>query len=110
VDVAIACTPVPTAVAGAAAAVAPGGTLCLYAPPPPGTGLELDAFALYRAEIDIRPSYSAGPADMRAALALIASGAVDPAPLVTHRLPLAETAAALALARDHEALKALVVP
>ena len=36
VDVAIVCTPKPDAIAAAAAATAPGGTLCLYAPPATG--------------------------------------------------------------------------
>ena len=36
VDVAIVCTPKPEAIESAAATVAPGGTLCLYAPPSPG--------------------------------------------------------------------------
>jgi len=61
-------------------------------------------------EIDVCASYSAGPADMRAALGLIASERVDPAPLVTHRLALADTGAALELARTGEAVKALVLP
>jgi L-iditol 2-dehydrogenase len=110
VDVALVCTPKPDAVADGFAAVAPGGTLCLYAPPLPGTPLGLDGFALYTGEIDVCPSYSAGPGDMRAALELIASGRVDPAPLVTHRVGLGETARALELQRSGEALKALVVP
>ena len=110
VDVAIACTPAPEAVRAAAAAVAPGGALCLYAPPAPGTALDLDAHALYTGEIDVCASYSAGPADMRRALELIATGTVDPGPFVTHRVPLAETGRALELARTGEALKALVVP
>jgi threonine dehydrogenase-like Zn-dependent dehydrogenase len=46
---------------------------------------------------------------MRAALALIRSGAVDPAPLVTHRVALEDTARALDLQRRGAALKALVV-
>jgi L-iditol 2-dehydrogenase len=110
VDVALVCTPSPEAAAVAFDAVAPGGALCLYAPPLPGTPLGLDGFALYTREIDLCASYSAGPADMRAALELIASGRVDPAPLVTHRLPLDQTGRALELARTGEALKALVLP
>ena len=110
VDVALVCTPAPEAIAAARAAVAPGGTLCLYAPPKPGTTLGLDGFALYADEIDICASYSAGPRDMVAALGLIAAGTIDPAPLVTHRLGLADTAAALELARSGEALKAVVLP
>ncbi len=61
-------------------------------------------------EIEVHASYSSGPGDMCAALALIASGRVDPAPLVTHRLGLDETARALELQRTGEAVKALVLP
>ena len=111
VDVALVCTPAPEALAAARAALAPGGTLCLYAPPTPGAGgLPLDGFALYREEIDVRASYSAGPGDMVAALALIADGTIDPAPLVTHRLPLEQTSQALDLQRSGTALKVLVIP
>jgi L-iditol 2-dehydrogenase len=110
VDVVMVCTPKPAAIEAGFRAVAPGGTLCLYAPPDPGAALGLDGFALYTGEIDVCASYSAGPGDMRAALELIASGRVDPAPLVTHRLALEETGRALELQRSGEAIKALVVP
>lgn len=110
VDVALVCTPSPAALADAFAAVAPGGALCLYAPPEPAAPLALDGWALYNAEISVCASYSAGPADMRASLRLIADGRIDPAPLVTHRLPLAETQRALGLQRSGEAIKALVLP
>ena len=99
VDVALVCTSAKQAIADGFAAVAPGGALCLYAPPHPGEALALDGFELYSGEIDVCASYSAGPGDMRAALELIASGAVDPAELVTHRLPLEQTQTALELAR-----------
>lgn len=110
VDAVLVCTPAPAAIADGFAAVAPGGALCLYAPPKPGDALSLDAFALYMGEIEVVASYSAGPGDMRAALDLIASGAVDPLPLVTHRLGLDDTARALELQRTGEAIKALVLP
>jgi L-iditol 2-dehydrogenase len=110
VDVALVCTPKPAAIAAGFAAVAPGGALCLYAPPDPGEPLGLDGHALYVGEIDVCASYSAGPKDMRAALSLVASGRVDPLPLVTHRVGLDETARALELARSGEAIKALVLP
>jgi L-iditol 2-dehydrogenase len=106
--VVLVCTPAPAAIAAGFEAVAPGGVLCLYAPPHPGQALGLDGFDLYTRGVDVRPSYSAGPADMRAALALLESGAVDPRPWVTHRLPLEQTGRALGLARSGEALKALV--
>jgi len=110
VDVALVCTPARAAISDAAAAVAPGGSLCLYAPPAPGERLDLDAFALYNGEVEVHASYSAGPGDMRAALQLLRSGAIDPLGLVTHRLGLDETARALDLQRGGEAVKALVLP
>jgi L-iditol 2-dehydrogenase len=110
VDVAIACTPKPDAIASAAAAVAPGGTLCFYAPPAPDAPPNLDATALYLREITVTASYSAGPADMRAALALIADDRIDPRQLVSHRLPLDQTARALELQRRQAGLKVVVEP
>lgn len=110
VDVAIVCTPKPEAIAVAADAVAPGGTLCLYAPPAPDAPPRFDGTSLFLRELTVTASYSAGPADMRAALELIASGQIDPLPLISHRLPLEETERALALQRGGTALKVVVVP
>jgi threonine dehydrogenase-like Zn-dependent dehydrogenase len=47
---------------------------------------------------------------MRAALALLQTGAVRASELITHRFSLAETGAALAAQRDGTALKAVVLP
>ena len=47
---------------------------------------------------------------MRAALELIASGQIDPLPLVSHTLPLEETGHALELQRTGAALKVVVLP
>jgi L-iditol 2-dehydrogenase len=110
VDVAIVCTPKPAAIAAAAEAVAPGGTLCLYAPPAPDDPPAFDGTSLFLREMTVTASYSAGLRDMRDALELIARGLVDPLPLVSHRLPLEETGLALELQRRGEALKAVVVP
>jgi L-iditol 2-dehydrogenase len=110
VDVVLLATSAAAGQADGFTAVAPGGVLCLYAPPPPGRSLDLDGISLYRREVDVVASYSAGPADMLAAQALLSRGAVDPAPWITHRLPLTDTARALDLARSGEAVKALVLP
>jgi L-iditol 2-dehydrogenase len=110
VDVAIVCTPQPDAISEAAEFVAPGGTLCMYAPPVPGGGPVLDASALYLREVTVTASYAAGPGDMRAALELIADGRIDPMPLVSHRLRLSETGRALELQRRAEGLKVVVLP
>jgi L-iditol 2-dehydrogenase len=110
VDVAIVCTPAPDAVAEAARHVAPGGTLCLYAPLAPGAELPVEGASVFMRELTVTASYAAGPGDMRVALDLLRAGTIDPAPLVTHRVGLEETGRAFALARSGEALKAVVVP
>jgi L-iditol 2-dehydrogenase len=110
VDVAIVCTPKPDAIVAAQHALAPGGTLCLYSPPAPGVPSALDDTDLFMRELTVTASYSAGPADMRTALELIATGLLDPDPLITHRVPLEETARALELQRTGAALKVVVVP
>lgn len=110
VDVAIVCTPKPDAIAAAASATAPGGTVCLYAPPAPGGPLPLDGSDLFLRELTVTASYSAGPRDMQTAFDLIVSRKVDPAPLVSHRLPLEDTGRALDLQRRAAGLKVVVEP
>jgi L-iditol 2-dehydrogenase len=110
VDVAIVCTPKPDAIAAAQQALAPGGTLCLYAPPAPDGPPTVDDTDLFMRELTVTASYSAGPRDMRTALAMISDGLLDPEELITHRLPLNETARAFELQRSGEALKVVVVP
>jgi threonine dehydrogenase-like Zn-dependent dehydrogenase len=82
----------------------------MYAPPAPEAPPAFDATALFLRELTVTASYSAGPEDMVAALGLIAGGAIDPLPLVTHRLPLERTAEALELQRGGEAMKVVVMP
>ena len=110
VDVAMVCTESPKAIAAAAEALAPGGTLCLYAPPAPGEALGIDGWTVFSRELDVTASWSAGPHDMRASLALLRRGAVRSEELITHRFALDETGAALAAQRDGTALKAVVIP
>lgn len=110
VDVAVVCTPRPAAIAAAVTALGPGGSLCLYSPPAPSDPPALDGTAIFLRELTVTASYSAGPADMRAALALIASGEIDPLPLVSHRLGLDEVGRALDLQRRGEGMKAVILP
>jgi L-iditol 2-dehydrogenase len=110
VDVAIVTSHHPDAIADGAAALGPGGRLCAYAPPEPSAPIAIDGAELFLRELTITSSWSAGAADMRAALALLQSGAVRSEELIAHRFPLEQTGAALAAQRDGAALKAVVLP
>jgi L-iditol 2-dehydrogenase len=110
VDAAIVCTEHPTAIAGAAQALAPGGALCLYAPPEPGTALGVDGWTVFQRELRVTASWSAGPGDMRAALALLRTGAVAADRLLSGPFPLADTGAALEAQRTGAVYKAVVTP
>jgi L-iditol 2-dehydrogenase len=110
VDVAMVCTSRPEAIAAAAEALAPGGRLCLYAPTAPGEPLGVDGWSVFERELSVTASWSAGPRDMRTALALLRRGAVRADELITHRFALADTGAALAAQRSGIALKAVVIP
>jgi L-iditol 2-dehydrogenase len=109
-DVAVVTSHHPDAIAAGAAALGPGGRLCAYAPPEPGAPIAVDGGGLFLRELTVTSSWSAGAADMRAALALLRSGAVPAGELITHRFGLEETGAALAAQRDGSALKAVVLP
>ncbi len=90
--------------------VARGGVVQLFAPSAPGETRAFDANELFFKEIDIQATYSAGPRDTRAALELLASGAVTADGIITHRFALEDTAAALATARRREGIKVIVSP
>ncbi|HET6548140.1 MAG TPA: alcohol dehydrogenase catalytic domain-containing protein [Solirubrobacter sp.] len=88
--------------------VARGGVVQLFAPSAPGERRAFEPYDVFFGELEIQASYSAGPGDTRAALALLESGAVRAEPLVTHRFALEDTGAALAAARSREGIKVIV--
>lgn len=65
---------------------------------------------LYRRGLTISATYSSSPADLVEAFRLISEGAIEVAPLVTHRVPLASLAHGVDLMRRREALKVYVTP
>lgn len=94
----------------AAASVAPGGTIILFTPLPPGERWGIPVHELFFKDVRITHSYSAGPLDTRKALELLENG-LPAADLITHRLPLSDVRKAYDLVRDAgEALKVIVYP
>jgi threonine dehydrogenase-like Zn-dependent dehydrogenase len=55
-------------------------------------------------------SYSGGLDEQSRIFSLMVDGALDPSPLVSHRLPLVDFAAGVAIARRRESLKILFTP
>jgi L-iditol 2-dehydrogenase len=93
----------------AGATVRDGGSIHFFAGGG-GEGLPLSLSALYARELTVMATYSSSPVELREAFELIASGAVRPADLVSHRLPLARLAEGVALVQRHQALKVYVTP
>jgi len=106
--VAMLCTSAAAAWQLALAAADRGGVIQFFAPAGPGERRDFELRDLFFRELEIQASYSAGPRDTRAALALIAAGTVAAEPLVTHRFPLERTADALAAARGRDGVKVIV--
>lgn len=94
----------PGALAMAQTLVRDGGELLVFAAQP-GDSIAFDLWDCYHREVRLTTSYSSTPADLRAALQLLASGQVRVAPLISHRLPLVAFSEGVALARTHQALK-----
>ncbi len=84
-DAAVDCTGDPAVWRRLPEIVRPGGTVVLFGGCAPGTTAAFDAARLHYAEIALVGAFHYGPADARAALDLLASGAIDPRPLLAER-------------------------
>jgi len=94
-DVVLVCPAEVRAMQAGIEAAAPGGRVVCFTPLPPDRPLVIDQSNLYFREIALVQSYSCGPDETRAALDLLATGAIDVDSLVTHRAGLEGVAAAL---------------
>jgi L-iditol 2-dehydrogenase len=90
-------------------AVAPGGTLLAFTMAAQEERLTISPHDLYFEEVEIVPSYSAGPPDMAEAMELLASRRIAVDELVTHRFPVERAPEAFARAAQPEgSLKVLL--
>ena len=86
-----------------------GSTVLLFMGPEPGVKLEIEPFKIFFDEIDLISSYSCGPNDTQETVELFRSGVLRSSDLITHRFPLAQTAAACELtAQARDSLKVVV--
>jgi 2-desacetyl-2-hydroxyethyl bacteriochlorophyllide A dehydrogenase len=102
-DVVFDCVGLPETMDCALDALAPGGRLVLVATPKLGWRIDLDYAKAYRPELQVILCRNYVKQDFADAIELIASGRMDPRPIVTATYPLAEFEAALeALADEPE--------
>ena len=87
-----------------------GGTVVLFAHAPDGAAAGFDLNDLFKYERRIIGTYSGALTEQAEIFELIRSGALDPTPLATHKLPLDDFEQGVALVRNHQALKVLFTP
>ncbi|MBI4966372.1 MAG: alcohol dehydrogenase catalytic domain-containing protein [Desulfomonile tiedjei] len=110
-ELVIVCTGAVPALQQAYRAVDRGGTMLLFAPTDPGAVVEIPFNDLWRKEITMTSSYAGSPRDIIAAIELIASGRIKVVEMITHRLPLEETAEGFALvAEAFDSMKVIIEP
>jgi L-iditol 2-dehydrogenase len=87
-----------------------GGTTVLFGGCPAGTTASIDTGLVHYGELTLRGVFHHTPSDVRNALELISTGQVKVAPLITHRMGLAEVEAALRLMQNGTAIKVAITP
>ncbi len=110
-DVVLLCTSAMPAVEAAWSCVDQGGTVVIFAVPGPEKPTTVPLNDFWRKEITILTSYYCGPPDWEESLGLIASGRIVVDDMITHTLPLRETARGFRLVLDgQESLKVIIRP
>ena len=87
-----------------------GGSVVLFAHAPDGARADLDLNMLFKYERRIIGSYSGALAEQKEIFRLICDGRLDPAPLVTHTMPLDDFRQGVDLVVAQKALKVLFTP
>ena len=110
-DLVIVCAGALSAFKQALESVDRGGTVLCFATTDPGVEIPIPANEFWRNSITVLPSYANSPYDAEVAIELIRSGRVDVNPLITHRLPLEETARGFKLMTEAgESIKVVIEP
>jgi L-iditol 2-dehydrogenase len=110
-DVVILCSSAISAVEQAWKCVDKGGVMVFFAVPGPDKVVTIPINYFWTKEIRIITSYYCGPPDIVDAIKLIESGEIEVDEMITHRLPLKDTAKGFQLVMDgNESLKVIIKP
>ena len=107
-DQVIVCTHNHAAMNDALHLAGPASVVQYFAPTPPGEMVPIDLGSIFWREVDLQSTYSAGPADLRDALAMLDDGRVRAQGIVTHHVPFDQVDEGFRLARTGEALKVVI--
>lgn len=109
-DVVILCTSSLQAIDQAWDCVDKGGTIVFFAVPGPDKKVFVPLNYFWTQEIKILTSYYCGPPEIKEALELLNKRKIEVNRLISHRLPLEETAKGYQLILNGEALKVIIHP
>jgi L-iditol 2-dehydrogenase len=110
-DVVFLCASATSAVEQAWGCIDKGGVIVLFAVPGPDKKVVVPVNDFWMKEITIRTSYYCGPPDITEAMQLIEEGLITVDNLITHRLPLTDTAYGFQLVADgRESIKVIIKP
>ncbi len=109
-DCAIDATGVPAVWQDAVACVRPGGVVNLFGGCAPGTKISLDTASVHYNELTVMGAYHHRPATVTRALEMLSRKTLDPRPLLSADVPLADLEQALRSMMARQALKVVVRP
>lgn len=110
-DLVTICTGALPAFAQSLKCVDRGGTVLFFAPTEPGVELPVPVNDFWRNGITLLPSYGAAPLDCIQAIELIRYHRVPVSKMITHRLPLEETALGFRLVEEaNDCIKVIIEP
>jgi L-iditol 2-dehydrogenase len=110
-DVVVLCTAATDAIKHAWECVDKGGAIVFFAVPDPDKRVTIPINALWTREVKILTSYYCGPPDIVEAIQLIETGTISVDDLISHRLPLSDTAKGFQLVMDgKDSIKVIIKP
>lgn len=110
-DFVVTCTGAPSAVKLAIQSIDYGGTILFFAPTEPGVEIPFPLFDLWNKGVKIVSTYAGSPKDIETAINLMKTNKVKVTDMITHQLPLSETAKGFDIvARAKDSIKVIIYP
>jgi L-iditol 2-dehydrogenase len=110
-DLVVICAGAPVAIQQGVRSVEPGGTILFFAPTQPGVDIPLPLFELWNKQVTMVSTYAGSPKDILMAIDCIAKKKITVTDMITHVLPLRESAKGFQLvAQAQHSIKVIIEP